>query len=450
MKRSSPTVPQTARALLLLATAGLALAAPARAQELMLGEAVDAALAAHPALAAATARATAADEASGVARGDRLPAVSLAGNLTHFEEPMIVAPLHSLDLSTPPVFDRDLVQGRLALGYTVFDGGARSSRVRGADAQAEATAFGRSDAEMTVIEETASAYMAVLGTEALRQAAAAQVAALELEEGRAQQALDAGTAAQVEVLRARAALQDARAGLATAEARVGVSIRRLARLMGVDPVAIAPDRLVPVRARAAVDPVADVADGSSSPLVLRADRVALAAEARLAGEKATRLPSLQADGAVLSYGYLSGNHVAEWQAGLHVSWPVFTGGARRASVRRAEAELAAARSDAEATRLQVEQAVDAAEASVVEADAREEALALAVAQWEEVARIEALALEAGSGVQSDLLRAEADLFQARAGYVSARYDAVLSRIRVARAAGTLDRSWMDEALEASR
>jgi len=183
---------------------------------------------------------------------------------------------------------------------------------------------------------------------------------------------------------------------------------------------------------------------------MQADRAAQAAAARVSEERAGRLPTVQAGAGVLDFGTFDGSHIAEWQAGLRVSWPLFTGGARSASVRRAQAELAAARSDLDAARLQVAQAVDAAETGVVEADARAEALEVAVVQWEEVARIEALALEAGSGVQADLLRAQAGLFQARAGHIRARYDAVLSRIGLARAEGTLDRSWMDDALEVSR
>lgn len=117
---------------------------------------------------------------------------------------------------------------------------------------------------------------------------------------------------------------------------------------------------------------------------------------------------------------------------------------------RAGADLRAARSDLAMAELRVANAVDPAETAVLEADARAEALALSVTQWEEVARIEALALDVGSGVQSDRLRAEAGLFQARAGHTRAIHDAALARLRLARAQGILDRAWIDEALENRR
>ncbi len=428
--------------------AAVALLAPhaASAQSLTLVDAVDAALRAHPSVAAAEARVQAAEGAGDAARSARLPGASLDATLTRFQEPMIVAPFHSLDFSNPPTFDRTLVQGRLALAYTVFDGGGRSSRIRGADALLEASTHGRADTEMAVVEETARAFVGVLSAQAVFEAADAQVQALEEEAGRAQQRFDAGTAAELEVLRSQATLQEARAQRASAEARVGLAERVLARLMAVDPASVSATRLADV-AISDTDAPPQTPDTQRSPLVLQADRAALAAEARLAEERAGRLPTVQAGAGVLDYGTLDDKHVFEWQAGVQVSWPLFTGGARSASVRRAEAELTAARMELDAATLRVAQAIDAAETAVVEADARAEALDLAVAQWEEVARIEALALDAGSGVQADLLRAEAGLFQARAGYARARYDGVLSRINLARGGGTLDRDWLDEALE---
>jgi outer membrane protein TolC len=427
----------------------VALPHPALAQSLTLTDAVDAALASHPSVSAAQSRVGAADGAGDVARAARLPGASVQGTLTRFQEPMIVAPLHGFDLTNVPSFDRTLVQGQLTLGYTIFDGGARSSRIRGADAMVDASRYGLSAAEMAVIDETATAYVGVLAARAVLEAARAQVDALTEEADRAQRAYDAGTAAEVEVLRARATLQEARAQHASAEARTDLSVRALARLMGTDAGVIDAGALADVTAGETASDDLD-RGAAASPIVLQADRAVRVAEATLTGERAGSLPTVQAGAGILDFGTLDGGHTAEWQAGLQVSWRLFSGGSQAASVRRAQAELAAAQSDLDAARLQVAQAVDAAQTAVVEADARAEALQLGVEQWEEVARIEALALDAGSGVQADLLRAQAGLFQARAGHAQARYDAVLSRIRLARAEGTLDRAWMDEALEISR
>jgi outer membrane protein TolC len=187
-------------------------------------------------------------------------------------------------------------------------------------------------------------------------------------------------------------------------------------------------------------------DIPSSPVVRRAEQSVAIAEARLGEESAGRFPTVHAGAGVLDYGAWERRHALEWRAGVEVSWPIFTG-ARGAAVRSASAGVAAARADLEATRLQTEQEVDRAQTAIATADSRAAALAAAVAQWEEVARIEALALEAGAGEQRDLLRAQAGVFQARAGYALATQDAIAARLRLAAAGGFLDRAWINEWME---
>ena len=432
-----------ARLAAIVALASLALPARGAAQTLTLADALDSALGTHPALVAADARVLAAEGAGDAARATRLPAATVTASLTRFEEPMVVAPLHSLNLTRPPAFDRTLVQGQLGARYTLFDGGARGSRIRGTDALHDATVAGRSSSEMRVLEETSAAYMATLTARAMLEAAQAQTAALGEERSRAQRHFEAGTAAELEVLRAEAVLQEARAEEASARARMGLAERALARLMGVAPQDVSGRTLAQVALRA----VPPRGDDRSSPLIQQADRSVAAAEARLAEERAARLPTVDAGAGLLDFGTTGGDHVLEWRAGFEVSWHVFTGGGRSAAVRRAASDVAAARGDLDAARLQVAQEIDASQTAVVEADARLEALEAAVAQWEEVARIEALALAAGSGEQRDLLGAEAGLFQSRAGHTLARQDALLARVRLARAEGVLSRTWINESLE---
>jgi outer membrane protein TolC len=194
------------------------------------------------------------------------------------------------------------------------------------------------------------------------------------------------------------------------------------------------------RAQAADSPVTD-------PRVEAARRGVQAARARVSQERAGRLPTLKGSAGLLNFGSGAGEYVTEWQAGLRVSWPLFTGGARSAAIARAEADLRVAEEELRQVELGVAASLDGADAALAEATARARALQASVAQWEEVARIETLSLETGAGVQQDFLRAEAALFQARAGYARARYDEILAFVGRARAQGTLDRGWMDARLE---
>jgi outer membrane protein TolC len=202
---------------------------------------------------------------------------------------------------------------------------------------------------------------------------------------------------------------------------------------------------VDLRASDAV--LSPVSGPANHPDLVRAAEGERAAEARVAEQRAGRLPRLDLSAALLDFGTASGRHVNEWQAGVAISWPLFTGGGRSAAVRRAELDLAAAREDRAAAERGLAALADAAHAAIEEADARALALAASVAQWTEVARIEQLALDTGAGVQSDLLAAEAALFRARAGFAQARYDRLYARVRLARSQGLLDRDWLRRSLE---
>ena len=272
-----------------------------QAQTLTLQAAADSALASHPSVGAADARLDAADAGRAGARAALFPALSANGTLMRFEEPMVVAPLHGFDPMNPPTFDRTLVQGQLGLDWTLWDGGARGARIRGAEAT-EGVATSRKEATtMELLENVVTAYTGVLGTRELQAAASRQVDALEAERQRADQRLQEGTAARVDVLRAEAALLDARAQKATADARVGLAERNLARLMGVPAEAVAGRVLADVSPRPGL-PHTTVKD----PRIMAARRGVDAARARLDAQRAGRLPRLQASRGLQDYGSAAG------------------------------------------------------------------------------------------------------------------------------------------------
>lgn len=432
--------------LLCLLALGAVVVAPrdSDAQELTLRQALESAIEAHPALKAARARVESASHTADAVRSTRLPTFAITASMTRFDEPMIVAPLHAFDPTNPPIFEETLVKGQAGVAYTLFDAGARASRITGASARLEAERFGGQETHLSTLEEVTRAYLGVLSSRAVGQAAAAQVDAMQAEVERARQHLDAGTAAEVEVLRAGAALQDARAALVAAVSRVGLAERTLSRLMGTEMESIANVALVDVH----LSPDGFPTSASMSPQLGRASRGVTMAASRLDEERASRLPRLEVTAGLVDFGSLNTDHVVEWQAGMQVSWPIFTGGGRRSSIRRAEADVRVAESQMANTELRVAHALDVARTAIGDADARAEALAASVAQWTEVARIETLAIEAGSGVQSDLLRAQAALFQSTSGHISARYQAVLARVSLARADGSLTTESLTRALEA--
>lgn len=390
----------------------------------------------HPSLRAVDARRSSAEQRVSEAASTRWPSVALQYSVTRFEEPMVTTPIHAFDPARFPGFDETLAQGSLGLRYTVLDWGTRSSSIGAASAGVEVADAGSRLARMRLIESVTGAYLRLAAARSIDAAASARVDALREEVARAERALEAGTAADVERLRAVTALQDALAQRTTTSAAVVRATRDVARLTG-----LAPDR---VAGADLDDPTAFDLGGQEPerpadghPLLEQASGRAEAARAAVSAERATRLPRLDLTGAMLDFGTLSDEHVFEWQVGAQLSWTLFSGGRRRSSVRRAAADLSAAEADIEALALDVQAAQDAARTEIESADARSEALDLAVEQWEELLRIETLALEAGAGTQRALLDAQAGLFNARAGRVQAWADAALSRVRLASARGTL-------------
>ncbi len=114
---------------------------------------------------------------------------------------------------------------------------------------------------------------------------------------------------------------------------------------------------------------------------------------------------------------------------------------------RAAAEERAAAQELRLSELRVSRELDSALSALVSAQARQSALAAAVEQFAEVARIERLALDAGAGVQTDYLAAEAELLRARAGLAEARHAAAGARIELARALGELSIDWIENNME---
>jgi outer membrane protein len=413
--------------------------------------AVRAALAAHPAGVAARAGEAAARERLAEARGPRLPWLGVEGGVIRHQEPMLVAPLHGFDPSALPRFDETLVQASLTANWTLFDGGVRSARVRRAESMVDGAAAAAAGAEQELIARTVGAYARVRAARAVLAASEHLVTALEAERRRVAQLHEEGRVARVALLRAESALSGAAADRIGAAGGVALAEGELARLIGASAAAFAGVPLQPVRWAGAPDPAAATLLAgralAASPEVARAASERRAAAAAVAEARGAFLPRIQGVGRFVEYGSGGGDFVGEWQGGVQFSYPLLAGGARSGALRRAEAEERVARAQEHAVALRVEESLERSAAVGREAAARSAAYAQAVAQLEEVVRIERLSLQEGVGVQSDYLRAEADLFRARAAWTEAEYRVLSAGVELGRVAGNLSLEWLATRLE---
>ncbi len=373
-----------------------------------------------------------------------LPSIRIEGVATQFREAMPIAPFHGFSVSSAPEFDETLFQSRVVASHTWFDSGLRKGERRAAEARSNGATSRTTLARMNVIEDAAAAYLSVVAGRAILEAGERQVAALVAEQERAQLLLNVGRAARVELLRAEAALSDAQAHRESARANLSIHEREFARLTGLTSVEVSGRPLEPVEQFSDVAPPARsvLAPNPNHPLLSESRSQLLAAEATRSVATARYRPRLSSEAGLNQYGAGSGDFSAEWQVGLLVSYPLFTGGGRGAELEGAEAAVREASAQVDLRTRDLDAALDVAWASWVDANARLVAFETSVARYEEVARIEALSLTVGSGVQTDFLSAEAALFNARAARADARKAAGLAQLRLAHARGILTEEWI--------
>jgi len=259
-----------------------------------------------------------------------------------------------------------------------------------------------------------------------------------------------GKAADVDLLRIEAAEASARADrVATAEA-LDRAERELSRLTGTNlestryanlrPVMLT-DTGVPDRA------LLERAAQSDNQMLAAARMQTAAAKSSARAARSARWPQLNLTASYLDFGSPDIDHTQEWNAGVQLTYPIFTGGAVSGAVARANASVQAATERERQAELEVSRQLDQAIAAAQEAAARVVSLKRATERYAEVVRIEKVRLHSGAGTQADYLDAEANLLAARAGLVQARHGEIATRVAIARIAGELDLKRLSQIVE---
>jgi outer membrane protein TolC len=303
------------------------------------------------------------------------------------------------------------------------------------------------------------AYLQVLTARGILDAIERRTDALAAERGRIEQLLEQGQAAPVELLRVEAALAQAEAERVATTTRLDLAERDLARFVELAPEETRVTRLQPVRlaasARLEDRPALLERAVANSPELERARRALDAAEAGHRVTQASWIPNLALGGAYQMFSSDNafnddGNTTTEWNLGIALFYPLFTGGNRSNAVSRANAEARRAREELRLAELETRESVDRAVNAALETGALAEALSRAEQHQSEVVRIELLSLEAGAGTQTDYLRAEAELARARALLVEAQHAEIAAWVEVARVVGELTPEWLARTVEAAR
>ncbi|WP_121116227.1 TolC family outer membrane protein [Croceibacterium ferulae] len=405
---------------------------PARADTLE--QALIAAYTNNPTLNAARADQRAVDENVAIQRSFGRPSVNASVTITEFLK----------QAQTNFVNPDRAVNGGLDLAVPLFQGGAVRNGIRAAQ---ERVAAGRADlrsTESVVFSQVVTAYMDVIGNEAIVALSANQVEVLEINLQATSDRFEIGDLTRTDVAQSESRLAVAQGDLENARANLVSARERYIQLVGLAPTDLQPPPPL-ADLPALVDDAVDVAV-QNNPDVIAAIERAEAAGFDIRVVSADRLPRVDAftQGGYQNFlgtlGSIPGEQEAQQsntslQAGLRLTVPLYQGGLAAARRRQSQAQAASALENAVAIERDVVQQARSAFSNW--------RAALAVIESSQVA-VEAAELSL-EGVQAentvgnrtilDILDAQRELLIAQVDLVSARRNAYVAAFTLLAAMG---------------
>ena len=329
-----------------------------KAVEVTLEDAIQRAVMVSPQIAQAEQRVVNAGESKRTAVGSFLPTISTGSGMS-------VRSSDRFDSNTDRMVSgsSNSYNASINARYNLFQGGQRFSELSRVKADYVAAEALRKDQDFNVIFQTKNLFFEALRQQELREVARLRIeqATQSLEMTRMRQQLGGGTVS--DTLRARLELINARQALLTAENATQIARFGLGRQIGMsEPVApVVPEDLNPAPLGLEQIEVLRIAE-SESPSVVAANATLNAAEQAYSSAKASYLPTFS-----LNSGYNWSNQQASfdqgmtsWNLNFNMSYPLFNGFSREASVVRAESSAYVARLQEDDARRGARQEADAA------------------------------------------------------------------------------------------
>ena len=413
---------------------------PAAAGAENLQQAWSDAIASHNQLAAAAARRDAAGLNLESAQAERWPQLDVTSSFTQLDE----APRFDFGGGTTsqPLFDsNNFVQAGVQVSLPLYAGGGISAGVGAAEYAAEASAE-QYDAVLQDIKlGTGEHYVQVLRAESSLEVAASNVRTLRAHTELARRRYEFGSVPKNDFLAASVALADAEQRKLQAEnaldyARAAYNRflnRPLDQAIALDP-QVEIDHLVP--ARETLESLMLTATEQRDELAV------LKAEANSLRENSSAIRARSRPQFALTGGYMYLENAfldadEFWMAGVSFQWNLFNAGRNRdraAALERRALAVNHTRSDLMSS---ISPQVRRAWNDRQEAEARTRVSEAAVDQAIENLRVVQNRYEAGSSANIEVLDAETLRQQALSNRDNARYELVLSKLRLARAVGAL-------------
>lgn len=392
------------------------------AQATTLDDAIAAAMAHAPDIAAARADADAADAQVDVARGHGLPTATLSGTIGVGR----LDPKNFFGLGGADVTPR---AAQVTIEQPLFAGGRVLAGIAQAKAGSEAAHAGEAATRSQMVAAVAQAYGDVLTATMMVDLYRQFVGQMQEIQRQAQLRFKAGESPSTDVSQAASRLAEAQAAQAQADGMLVSARAHFANLTGMTP-----DDLSPLPANPVLpETLEDAMDQARqhSPGLLQAEAGLRAAQAAAKGARAERLPTVGAfaEGAMVRDQFFPDYRADSATIGIRARWQLVNP-AVWAQVKASDSAVRAADARARAARLQVEEGVIGAfqgvrTAGLVEAAAVKQAAA--AAQARDSVRAE---VRVGMKPQLDLLNAEREATAAAAGEARARTDRIVAAYRL--------------------
>ena len=400
-------------------------------EPLSLAECIEIALKNSPALSSSWQRTRAAAAAVGEARSLYMPQVTFQANAQRQKAQVLT--------EVEGVFLRTVHNASFGVRQLLLDGGVRRARVSAAEEVLRGVGLHHNAALLDVALNTEAAYYELLAARSLLEVAQDALRQRERHLEFAQALREAGLGRLVDVMQVKAEKADAVLAVVEARNLVRVGRGRLASAMGLPAWTHVEILDIPAAVQPAVrdDVEKLLADGTVNRPRLRAALAEVAAlRHQLRAEKAARLPEVKLSA---DYGWTDVHMLPEerheWDIGLGLSVPIFTGFQRTYAIRRTEAELKAAIADYQKLLRDAELEIWEAYSALVEA---EEALEAAEA-YEESSRESLTVIEReyreGRATIVELIDAQTAHTRARSRGVRATLNWYLAIARLERAVG---------------
>lgn len=324
----------------------------------------------------------------------------------------------------------DSYSAGLSASYTVFQGGRRFADYSAAGASVRAAEARRDEQRFAVTVQTKTLFFGALRQEDLLEVSRQRVLQAEqnLEIVRSRTRL--GEATVSDSLRARLDWVNAQQAVLQGEAALRAARFSLGRQIGESgPVLpVRPAELEPTSLALSLDDILEIAE-RRSPAVIAAEEETVAASASFSAARTAYLPTVS-----FSTGYDWANQAASfaggttsWSLSLRMSYPIFNGFQREASVERARLTQRVTSLREDVARLTAREQADAAYQTLVTAERAIEIAAEATAVAMEDLRVVRERYSVGAATILDILVSQAAADQASTDQVTTRYDYLLAR-----------------------